>query len=175
MFVIICCGCRSIFKSSVLDIWLGSECASDYLLYIFFFLPAIELAKWLGVRLRSKWLWVWILFVSLNPLMCIFLPWIWSMTVFFMILENPMSGKNLVLQWWPKMLSDNQIAVSLEGINRYLWFFTWRWSSKKGSFGWVSLVLSLVQLDFRTFWSSICLEEIQQSIDFCREIVSYGR
>ena len=174
MFVIICFGCRSVFQISVLDIWLGSECASEYLL--FFFLPARKLAKCLGVHLRSKWFWVRILLLSLNPLMCIFLPWVWSMTVFFMILQNPMSGKNLVLQWWPKMLSNNQIAVSVEGTNQYLWFFTWRWSSKKGSFGWVWPVLSLVQLeDFRNFWSSICLEEIQQSKDFCREIVSNGR
>ena len=93
------------------------------------------------------------------------------MIVFFMILQNPMSGKNLVLQWRPKMLSDN----ALEGINLYIWFFAWRQSSKKGSFGWVWPVLSLVQLDFRNFWSSVCLEKIQQFIDFCREIVSNGR
>ena len=39
--------------------------------------------------------------------------------MFFMILQKPISRNNLVLSWWPKMLSASQIAVFFD--HQYLW------------------------------------------------------
>ena len=89
-----------------------------------------------------------------NPWMCLFSPQEWCIT------ENCMSGKNVVLQFWCKMLSTNRFAVFfyhqylckesistidfLHGDNHHK-----KVASEIITFGWVWPVLSLVQLDYR--------------------------
>ena len=100
----------------------------------------------------------------------IFLPKKWCIGMFFMILRKTrISGKNLVLQWWFKMLLTNQLAgffdhqyVGKESIDILVFLhvvsYQWKIASETTTFSWVWPVVSLIQSNCRILWSLLSLE-----------------
>ena len=95
-----------------------------------------------------------------------------------------MSGKNLVLQLWPKLPSTNQIALPfdyeyllkelidtldlLHGDNHQ-----GKVGAKTTTFIWVWPVVPFVQSDCRIYWSSISLERMKWCLSFFFDEVSH--